>query len=290
MRNYKDKVKFWGIINIGWYLFGAIIIFRSSSELSLSNIFLICLLILTGGIGLAAPLWNNIKNALLPKTLKEYHFRSGAFVEELRSEIRLIVARLNICVVEEWEISRKLPIPPLIENFPYFRSLTKLRDKTVLRMVARDNRVQYCISLSDLRIEDVVFDSEKGVLHLSVEDVHLDEELIQVQTDPSKIWIMTEKGFYDRLTNWFSKEDRKQTELMKYQLRELVLKEANKTKNLALARKCAITQLRNIAKFLAEKTLQNYPILKVEITFKNQIEFHDIDPKTSIIEKGEDNF
>ena len=43
---------------------------------------------------------------------------------------------------------------------------------------------------------------------------------------------------------------------MKYQLRELVLKEANKTKNLALARKCAITQLRNIAKFLAEKTLR----------------------------------
>ena len=77
---------------------------------------------------------------------------------------------------------------------------------------------------------------------------------------------------------------------MKCQLRELVFKEANMPKNLALARKCAVTQLRNIVKFLAEKTLQNYPILKVEIDFKNQIEFHDIDPKTSIIEKGEDNF
>ncbi|MDI9400760.1 MAG: hypothetical protein ACOX2U_01355 [Limisphaerales bacterium] len=262
------KLKLFWLLNLGWYL-GMIV---AGSLLHRKGVegFLLPLFILTvaGGLFLGRLLLGALKGVLMPGAAKKEFFRSGAFVENLRTEVQVIVARMSICVVEEWRVQRGLPLPPVLTEIPIFNKLGKLRDETTLRMVARDNRVQYCVTLSNLTSNDILYDEESGKLSLFLPELRLDEGLIEVQTDPTKIWIMTEKGFYDRLTDWFSGTTQRIHAEMRGKLRELVVAEASAPENLALARRNAALELSNLVKVLANKT-GGHLISKVDISFGN---------------------
>lgn len=272
--SHSRKLKLLWLLNLGWY--PSMIIagsFLHRKEVEGFQLPLV-LLTLAGGAFLGRWLMRSLKESVSPKAVREEFFRSGAFVENLRTGVQVIVARMSLCVVEEWRIQRGLPLPPILAEIPFLSKLGKLRDETTLRMVARDNRVQYCVSLSNLSANDILYDGATGKLSLFLPELRLDEELIQVQSDPAKIWIMTEKGFYDRLTDWFSGNTHKIHAQMRGKLRELVIAEANSPENLALARKNAALELSNLVKVLADK-VGGHLISKVDISFGN---YRELEP------------
>lgn len=257
-------------LNVFWYTFMILLGWVLHRNEVVGYVFPLIILTLLGGAFLGIWMFNCLKRSALPVSVKEDWFRAGSFIEALRSDVRLVVARVSLCVVEEWKISRGLPLPPVLSEMPFFNILSRMRDETTLRMVARDNRVQYYLPMDKLLAENVHWDTATGRLTLYVPDLQLDEELVEVQTDPSKIWIMTEKGFYDRMTDWFSGETFRNQELMRGKLRDLVVKEARSAENLALARGNAAQELKLFVKALAERTGEAH-VEDVEVHFGEKI-------------------
>ena len=243
-------------LNVFWYTFMILLGWVLHRNEVVGYVFPLIILTLLGGAFLGMWMFNCLTRSALPVSIKENQFKKGSFIEHLRSDVRLVVARVSLCVVEEWKISRGLPLPPVLAEMPFLNILSRVRDETTLRMVARDNRVQW--------------DSITNKLTLFMPDLQLDEELVEVQTDPSKIWIMTEKGFYDRVMDWFSGETLRNQTLMRSKLRELVLQEARSPENLALARKNAAQELKLFAKALAERTGE-VQVADVEVHFGEKI-------------------
>ena len=257
-------------LNVFWYTFMILLGWVLHRNEVVGYVFPLIILTLLGGAFLGMWMFNCLTRSALPVNIKENQFKKGSFIEHLRSDVRLVVARVSLCVVEEWKISRGLPLPPVLAEMPFLNILSRVRDETTLRMVARDNRVQYYLPVDKLIEENIQWDSITNKLTLFMPDLQLDEELVEVQTDPSKIWIMTEKGFYDRVMDWFSGETLRNQTLMRSKLRELVLQEARSPENLALARKNAAQELKLFAKALAERTGE-VQVADVEVHFGEKI-------------------
>lgn len=257
-------------LNVFWYTFMILLGWVLHRNEVVGYVFPLIILTLLGGAFLGMWMFNCLTRSALPVSIKENQFKKGSFIEHLRSDVRLVVARVSLCVVEEWKISRGLPLPPVLAEMPFLNILSRVRDETTLRMVARDNRVQYYLPVDKLIEENIQWDSITNKLTLFMPDLQLDEELVEVQTDPSKIWIMTEKGFYDRVMDWFSGETLRNQTLMRSKLRELVLQEARSPENLALARKNAAQELKLFAKALAERTGE-VQVADVEVHFGEKI-------------------
>ncbi len=257
-------------LNVFWYTFMILLGWVLHRNEVVGYVFPLIILTLLGGAFLGMWMFNCLTRSALPVSIKENQFKKGSFIEHLRSDVRLVVARVSLCVVEEWKISRGLPLPPVLAEMPFLNILSRVRDETTLRMVARDNRVQYYLPVDKLIEENIQWDSITNKLTLFMPDLQLDEELVEVQTDPSKIWIMTEKGFYDRVMDWFSGETLRNQTLMRSKLRELVLQEARSLENLALARKNAAQELKLFAKALAERTGE-VQVADVEVHFGEKI-------------------
>ncbi|MBO6004913.1 MAG: DUF4230 domain-containing protein [Verrucomicrobia bacterium] len=257
-------------LNVFWYTFMILLGWVLHRNEVVGYVFPLIILTLLGGAFLGMWMFNCLTRSALPVSIKENQFKKGSFIEHLRSDVRLVVARVSLCVVEEWKISRGLPLPPILAEMPFLNILSRVRDETTLRMVARDNRVQYYLPVDKLIEENIQWDSITNKLTLFMPDLQLDEELVEVQTDPSKIWIMTEKGFYDRVMDWFSGETLRNQTLMRSKLRELVLQEARSPENLALARKNAAQELKLFAKALAERTGE-VQVADVEVHFGEKI-------------------
>ncbi|MBO7107267.1 MAG: DUF4230 domain-containing protein [Verrucomicrobia bacterium] len=257
-------------LNVFWYTFMILLGWVLHRNEVVGYVFPLIILTLLGGAFLGMWMFNCLTRSALPVSIKENQFKKGSFIEHLRSDVRLVVARVSLCVVEEWKISRGLPLPPVLAEMPFLNILSRVRDETTLRMVARDNRVQYYLPVDKLIEENIQWDAITNKLTLFMPDLQLDEELVEVQTDPSKIWIMTEKGFYDRVMDWFSGETLRNQTLMRSKLRELVLQEARSPENLALARKNAAQELKLFAKALAERTGE-VQVADVEVHFGEKI-------------------
>lgn len=270
MSNPSKNIRLVLALNVFWYTFMILLGWVLHRNEVVGYVFPLIILTLLGGAFLGMWMFNCLTRSALPVSIKENQFKKGSFIEHLRSDVRLVVARVSLCVVEEWKISRGLPLPPVLAEMPFLNILSRVRDETTLRMVARDNRVQYYLPVDKLIEENIQWDSITNKLTLFMPDLQLDEELVEVQTDPSKIWIMTEKGFYDRVMDWFSGETLRNQTLMRSKLRELVLQEARSPENLALARKNAAQELKLFAKALAERTGE-VQVADVEVHFGEKI-------------------
>ena len=270
MSNPSKNIRLVLALNVFWYTFMILLGWVLHRNEVVGYVFPLIILTLLGGAFLGMWMFNCLTRSALPVSIKENQFKKGSFIEHLRSDVRLVVARVSLCVVEEWKISRGLPLPPILAEMPFLNILSRVRDETTLRMVARDNRVQYYLPVDKLIEENIQWDSITNKLTLFMPDLQLDEELVEVQTDPSKIWIMTEKGFYDRVMDWFSGETLRNQTLMRSKLRELVLQEARSPENLALARKNAAQELKLFAKALAERTGE-VQVADVEVHFGEKI-------------------
>ena len=208
-------------------------------------------LIALGVLGILAGGYHYVVKYLIPgitipqKNTKE-RLRTGAFVQALRTDVRIVVARLSLCVVEEFRIERGLPMPPLLKNLPGLNRIANLRDATTVRMIAKDNRVQYYIEPETLTEECLCFDPENSTLYVSLPPLILDEEIVEVQTDPDKIWFFKEKGVYDQLTDWFRGATEQTKKEMLQRLRQCVIREAGTPQNLEFARRNASAELSNI--------------------------------------------
>lgn len=130
------RLKLLWLLNLGWY--PSMIVVGSFLHRKGVEGFLPPLLLLTlaGGVFLGRWLLRSLKGAYSPQAVREEFFRSGAFVENLRTGVQVIVARMSICVVEEWRIERGFPLPPILAEIPFLSKLGRLRDETTLRMVA----------------------------------------------------------------------------------------------------------------------------------------------------------
>ena len=270
MSNPSKNIRLVLALNVLWYTFMILLGWVLHRNEVVGYVFPLIILTLLGGAFLGMWMFNCLTRSALPVSIKENQFKKGSFIEHLRSDVRLVVARVSLCVVEEWKISRGLPLPPVLAEMPFLNILSRVRDETTLRMVARDNRVQYYLPVDKLIEENIQWDAITNKLTLFMPDLQLDEELVEVQTDPSKIWIMTEKGFYDRVMDWFSGETLRNQTLMRSKLRELVLQEARSPENLALARKNAAQELKLFAKALAERTGE-VQVADVEVHFGEKI-------------------
>ncbi|MBO7524463.1 MAG: DUF4230 domain-containing protein [Verrucomicrobia bacterium] len=270
MNSSSKNIRLVLALNVFWYTFMILLGWVLHRNEVVGYVFPLIILTLLGGAFLGMWMFNCLTRSALPVSIKENQFKKGSFIEHLRSDVRLVVARVSLCVVEEWKISRGLPLPPVLAEMPFLNILSRVRDETTLRMVARDNRVQYYLPVDKLIEENIQWDSITNKLTLFMPDLQLDEELVEVQTDPSKIWIMTEKGFYDRVMDWFSGETLRNQTLMRSKLRELVLQEARSPENLALARKNAAQELKLFAKALAERTGE-VQVADVEVHFGEKI-------------------
>lgn len=270
MSNPSKNIRLVLALNVFWYTFMILLGWVLHRNEVVGYVFPLIILTLLGGAFLGIWMFNCLTRSALPVSIKENQFKKGSFIEHLRSDVRLVVARVSLCVVEEWKISRGLPLPPVLAEMPFLNILSRVRDETTLRMVARDNRVQYYLPVDKLIEENIQWDAITNKLTLFMPDLQLDEELVEVQTDPSKIWIMTEKGFYDRVMDWFSGETLRNQALMRSKLRELVLQEARSPENLALARKNAAQELKLFAKALAERTGE-VQVADVEVHFGEKI-------------------
>lgn len=270
MSNPSKNIRLVLALNVFWYTFMILLGWVLHRNEVVGYVFPLIILTLLGGAFLGMWMFNCLTRSALPVSIKENQFKKGSFIEHLRSDVRLVVARVSLCVVEEWKISRGLPLPPVLAEMPFLNILSRVRDETTLRMVARDNRVQYYLPVDKLIEENIQWDAITNKLTLFMPDLQLDEELVEVQTDPSKIWIMTEKGFYDRVMDWFSGETLRNQTLMRSKLRELVLQEARSPENLALARKNAAQELKLFAKALAERTGE-VQVADVEVHFGEKI-------------------
>jgi len=246
--------KIWVYANVFWYFSMILIGYILHCNQVLHYVLPLLVLTFMGGILGAFGLSYSVRNSLCLMPIKEEHFNSGSFVEKLRSEVKVVVAQIDICVLAEWKIARGFPLPSICKEIPLVKKLTEYRDSTTVRLVAKDNKVQYYVQLEDITEESVTYDSVSGTLTLDIPYLTLDQDLIQVQTDPSKIWIMSEKGFYDTMADWIRSDEHKISALMLNKLKPLVIQEANSPEKLQIASKNAQPQLEYLLRMLVDKT------------------------------------
>ena len=131
--------------------------------------------------------------------------------------------------------------------------------KVMLR--ALDNRVQYYIPLTNITPRDFKYDDVHKRLTLRVPSPRLDEELVEVQTDPSKIEFRTDVG-WARLNTRSGQFLRDQAQR---ELRPAIVREGNNALYLDKAKTNARESLRKLLEPVASKLKED---VELDVQFK----------------------
>ncbi len=94
----------------------------------------------------------------------------------------------------------------VVLNVPISAEITKSKETrviygkvnmgtTVVTLRANDNKVQFYIPLEDMKQEDFQYDKQRRVILVNIPKPMLDEDMVEVQTDPNKIEIRTDVGW-----------------------------------------------------------------------------------------------
>lgn len=132
---------------------------------------------------------------------------------------------------------------------------------TTVTIRAQDNQIQYVIPLHDVNTSDFVYDEAHKRLTVHVPAPRIDEDMVSVQSDPSKIDVKTDLG-WAKFDKWSGEPLRDEA---KRDLRTAVLSQGRNEAMEALAEKNAREHLKQLLAPVAG-ALQNDVTL--EIAFK----------------------
>ena len=132
---------------------------------------------------------------------------------------------------------------------------------TTVALRARDNRVQYYVPLTNITKGDFKYDETHKRLVFRVSSPVLDKDLVEVQSDPSKIEVRTDIGWarFDKFSGQFLREQAQRD------LRPAVLEEGNNSLYIDKAKINARESLKKLLEPLASKLKDD---VELEIDFK----------------------
>jgi hypothetical protein len=107
----------------------------------------------------------------------------GSTIENVRSKAKFVVMTANVEVDLEKSNQKKV----LWDYLDLGTMTTRVR--------ALDNQVQYYIDLSQFDRENITFDPQANRVIVEVPEPKLDEEFVDVQSDPAKIQVETAAGW-----------------------------------------------------------------------------------------------
>ena len=132
---------------------------------------------------------------------------------------------------------------------------------TTVTVRALDNRVQYCVPLTNISKGDFRYDGVHKRLTLRVPAPRIDEDLVEVQSDPSKIEFRTDVG-WARLNSRSGQFLRDQAQR---ELRPAIVREGNNSLYLDRAKSNAREDLKKLLEPLGTKLKED---VEVEVEFK----------------------
>ena len=135
------------------------------------------------------------------------------------------------------------------------------RGTTTVWVRALDNRVQYYVPLTNITKSDFKYDNIHKRLILRVPSPVLDEDLVEVQSDPSKIEVRDEIG-WARLSSRSGKFLREQAQK---ELRPSIVREGN---NSLYIDKAKVNARENLKKLLEPLASQLKADVELEVQFK----------------------
>lgn len=144
-------------------------------------------------------------------------------IGELKKESKLVVMTAEITVFEKRSSTKRI-------LWDYLDLGT-----TVVEVRVRGNKAQYVIPTEAITKDAFRWDAERGEMVIEVPEPVVDEEIVEIQSDPSKIEVRKDVG-------WGRFESRSGAELerqIRRDLRPLVIEEANNDLLLERARKNA---------------------------------------------------
>jgi hypothetical protein len=133
---------------------------------------------------------------------------------------------------------------------------------TSVEVRAADNKVQYYIALEDLDADDMQYIPDRNVLRITLPQPVLDEQLVDVQSDPDKIELQTQVGWarLDSLSGSYLRQEARKD------LRAAVIDQGTRDTAMSKARQAArqvITEL--LAGSIADKLRSG---VQVEVEFE----------------------
>ncbi|MBF0409189.1 MAG: DUF4230 domain-containing protein [Candidatus Riflebacteria bacterium] len=134
---------------------------------------------------------------------------------------------------------------------------------TIVTLRAIDNKVQYYIPLDKISRESLIYDEINGRLSIKIPQPRLDENLIEVQTDPAKIEIMTSLG-WARFDKFSGKKLRDESAR---ELRNAVIEQGRDEYFLVKARKEAEKMIKRSLSEISEAMKKDLPI---DVTFSQE--------------------
>lgn len=132
---------------------------------------------------------------------------------------------------------------------------------TTVTVRALDNRVQYYVPLTNISKDDFRYDDVHKRLTLRVPAPRIDEDLVEVQSDPSKIEFRTDVG-WARLNSRSGQFLRDQAQR---ELRPAIVREGNNSLYLDKAKANARESLKKLLEPLGTKLKED---VEVEVEFK----------------------
>src|SRR5256885_1500504 len=132
---------------------------------------------------------------------------------------------------------------------------------TTVTVRALDNRVQYYVPLANISKGDFRYDDVHKRLTLRVPSPRIDEELVDVQSDPSKIEFRTDVG-WARLNSRSGQFLRDQAQR---ELRPAIVREGNNSLYLDKAKSNALESFKKLLEPLGTKLKED---VEVEVEFK----------------------
>ena len=132
---------------------------------------------------------------------------------------------------------------------------------TVVALRARDNRVQYYVPLTNISKGDFKYDDVHKRLTLRVPKPVVDKDLVEVQSDPSKIEVRTDVGWarFDRFSGQILREQAQR------ELRPVIILEAKNPLYIDKAKTNAREALKKLLEPMASKLKDD---VEMEIEFK----------------------
>lgn len=181
---------------------------------------LVLLVIFAGGLYTANRFINRATKALQPSYTTTTVINTS--VSKLRQEAKLVVLSADV-TVEVTRTSSKI----LFERLDFGDTVTTVR--------TRGNRAQYYIDLNGIRESDFYIRGDGKSLIVTVPQPRVDETIVEVQSDPTKIEVQTTVGWLrsDKRSGELTRNEAKQA------LRDAVIAEAKSQIYVDLARKNA---------------------------------------------------
>lgn len=171
-------------------------------------------------------------------------------LERLRSESKLVVYTADVAVMVT-KVSDKKILSGKVDL-----------GSTVVRLRAAGNKAQIIIPLNELKEGDISFDEGENRFTVSLPQPRVDEDLVEVQTNPTFYEIETEIG-WARLDKFSGEALREEA---KRELRGAIIAEASHPRILSAARDSGREQ---IAGLLEAVVKPMRPEAKVEVRFKD---------------------